>query len=305
MGKIAESVVDLIGWTPLLHLKHITPPEGANIYAKLEYLNPGASVKDRTALGMIQAAEHDGELRPGSTIIEPTAGNTGIALALVGVSRGYRVILVVPEGYSQEKMKVMEVLGGELVVTPQDKGMKFAIERAYELADSIEDSFVPQQFANPANPNFHEQTTGQEILEQLDAPVDAITIGCGTAGTFTGVARAVKKRYPFAYCVAVETEGSVLGGGPPGPHKVEGIGTSFVPENFDRSVCDEVLAVHDHDAFATVKLLARREAVLCGGSGGANVFAAMELSRRLGAGKNVVTVLPDGAERYASTGIFD
>ncbi len=303
--KIAESVVDLIGWTPLLHLRQIAPPDGADIYGKLEYLSPGASVKDRAALGMILAAEREGKLGPGSTIIEPTAGNTGIGLALVGVSRGYKVILVVPEGYSIEKLKVMRALGGELVLTPKEKGMLFAIEKARELEKKIENSYVPQQFANPANPDFHEQTTGREILEQLDAPVHALAIGCGTAGTFTGVARAVKKRYPEVYCVAVETQGSVLGGGPPGPHRVEGIGTWFVPENFDRSICDEVMTVRDEEAFSTVKRLAREEAVLTGGSGGANAFAAIELSRRLGIGKNVVTVFPDGAERYTSKGIFD
>jgi cysteine synthase A len=297
--------VDLIGWTPLLHLKHIAPPTGAEIYGKLEYLSPGASIKDRAALGMILAAEREGKLQPGSTIIEPTAGNTGIGLALVGVTRGYRIILVVPEGYSVEKLKVMQALGGELVLTPHDAGMAFAIRKAFELASQIENSYVPQQFANPANPNFHEQTTGREILEQLDAPVHAVAIGCGTAGTFTGVARAVKKRFPHAYCVAVESEGSVLGGGPPGPHRVEGIGTSFIPENFDPSVCDEVMMVKDDDAFAMVKRLAREEAVLTGGSGGANAFAALELSARLGPGMNVVTLFPDSAERYTSKGIFD
>jgi cysteine synthase len=277
----------------------------ARVYSKLEYLNPGGSVKDRAALGLILDAEQKQQIRPGSTIIEPTAGNTGVGLALIGRARGYRVILCVPEGYSREKMIVTEALGGEIVYTPRDAGMQGAIQKAHELAAQIPDSFSPQQFENPANPRFHYETTAREIDEQLGGKVDAIAIGCGSAGTFTGIARFFKERNSAVRCFAVETEGSVLGGGKPGPHRVEGIGTSFIPGNFDPEVCEEVIKVTDEDAFKMVKMLAKEEGVLCGSSSGANAFAAFEIARRLGKGYNVVTVFPDGAERYMSKGIFD
>jgi cysteine synthase A len=301
----AESIVELIGKTPLLHLKRLQSSGSANVYAKLEYLNPGGSVKDRAALGLILDAEQRGQLKPNSTIIEPTAGNTGIGLALIGRARGYRVILCVPEGYSREKMIVTEALGGEIVYTPRDAGMQGAIQKAHELAAQIPNSFSPQQFENPANPRYHYETTAREVDEQLNGRVDAIVIGCGSSGTFTGIARFFKERNPAVYCVAVETEGSILGGGPPGPHRVEGIGASFIPANFDREVCDEIVKVTDENAFQMVKILAREEGVLCGSSSGANAFAAFETARRLGEGRNVVTVFADGAERYMSKGIFE
>lgn len=303
---IAESILDLIGRTPLLHLKRIQAQEqSGNVYAKLEYLNPGGSIKDRAAMGLILDAERRGLIKPGSTVIEPTAGNTGIGLALICRARGYRVILCVPEGYSREKMIVTGALGGEIVYTPQSEGMQGAINRAHELAAEIPDSFIPQQFENPANPHYHYLTTAAEIDEALAGKVDAVVIGCGSSGTFTGIARYFKERNPNVIAVAVETQGSVLGGGQIGPHKVEGIGTSFIPGNFDREVCDEILMVTDDDAFAMVKRLAREEGVLCGGSAGANAFAAFQIARRLGKDKNVVTVFADGAERYMSKGIFD
>ena len=202
--RVTEQIIDLVGRTPLLHLARFARPPLASVYAKLEYFNPGGSVKDRAALGMILDAEARGLLKPGATIIEPTAGNTGIGLALIGAARGYRVILCVPEGYSREKMKVMEALGGEIEYVSKEAGMQGAIERAQELARQIPNSFIPQQFANPANPNFHEQTTAQEIIEQLEGQIDAVVLGAGTAGTFTGVARAVKKINPRALCVLVE-----------------------------------------------------------------------------------------------------
>jgi cysteine synthase A len=301
----AESIIDLIGKTPLLHLKRLQQSGMANVYAKLEYLNPGGSVKDRAAMGLVLDAEQQGLLKPGSTIIEPTAGNTGIGLALIGRARGYRVILCVPEGYSREKMIVTEALGGEIVYTPRDAGMQGAIQKARDLSAQIENSFSPQQFENPANPRYHYETTAREIDEQLQGRVDAIVIGCGSSGTFTGIARFFKERNPSVRCVAVETEGSVLGGGKPGPHRVEGIGTSFIPANFDREVCDEIIKVTDEEAFQLVKLLAREEGVLCGSSSGANAVAAFETARRLGPGRNVVTVFADGAERYMSKGIFE
>ncbi|MBD0372298.1 MAG: cysteine synthase family protein [Pyrinomonadaceae bacterium] len=303
---ITENIIELVGNTPLLHLARFARPPLADIYAKLEYMNPGGSVKDRAALGMILDAEERGLLRPGSTIIEPTAGNTGIGLALIGVARGYRVVLCVPEGYSREKMKVMEALGGEIEYVTKAQGMKGAIERAQALSAEIKDSFIPQQFENPSNPCFHEQTTGQEIIEQMEGRIDAIVIGAGTAGTFTGIARAVRKINPQALCILVEPQGSIIGGGPPGTHKVEGIGQSqFIPKNCDLDLADEVMMIKDDEAFATVRVLAETEGVLGGGSSGAAAAAARRIAERLGPGKRIVTLFPDGAERYMSQGIFD
>jgi cysteine synthase A len=303
---ITENIIELVGNTPLLHLARFARPPLADIYAKLEYMNPGGSVKDRAALGMILDAEERGVLHPGSTIIEPTAGNTGIGLALVGVARGYRVILCVPEGYSREKMKVMEALGGEIEYVTKAEGMQGAIQRAQALSAEIKDSFIPQQFENPSNPCYHEETTAQEIIEQMEGSIDAIVIGAGTAGTFTGIARAVKKVNPQAHCVLVEPQGSIIGGGQPGSHKVEGIGQSqFIPKNCDLELADEVMMIKDDEAFATVRVLAETEGVLGGGSSGAAAAAARRVAERLGAGKRIVTLFPDGAERYMSQGIFD
>lgn len=301
-----ENIIELVGKTPLLHLSRFARPPLAEIYAKLEYMNPGGSVKDRAALGMILDAEARGRLSPGSTIIEPTAGNTGIGLALIGVRRGYRVILCVPEGYSREKMKLMEALGGEIEYVTKEEGMEGAIHRAEELAEKIPQSFVPQQFENPSNPCFHEQTTAREIIEQMEGRIDALVIGAGTAGTFTGVSRVVKRLNPEVFCVLVEPEGSIIGGGPPGDHDVEGIGQSqFIPKNCDLSIADEVMMIYDDEAFATVRKLAATEGVLAGGSSGAAAAAAYRVAERLGAGKRIVTLFPDGAERYMSQGIFD
>ncbi|HEV2705374.1 MAG TPA: cysteine synthase family protein [Pyrinomonadaceae bacterium] len=301
-----ENIIELVGRTPLLHLARFARPPLADVYAKLEYMNPGGSVKDRAALGMILDAERRGLLRPGSTIIEPTAGNTGIGLALVGVARGYRVILCVPEGYSHEKMKVMELLGGEIEYVSQEAGMQGAIDRARELARDIPGSFIPQQFENPANPCFHEQTTAQEIVEQMGGRIDAVVMGAGTAGTFTGVARTVKRLNPNALCVLVEPEGSILGGGEPGCYRLEGIGqTQFIPPNLDCECADETMQISDDEAFVTARRLAQTEGVLAGGSSGAAAAAARRVAERLGAGRRIVTLFPDGAERYISQGIFD
>jgi len=289
----------------MLRLTRLPPPNSAEVFVKLEYLNPGGSVKDRAAIGIIEHAEREGRLKPGGVIVEATAGNTGIGLALIGVNRGYQVALFVPENFSEEKVIIMRALGAEVVRTPDEEGMSGAIRRAQELADNTPGAFMAAQFENPANPDYHYQTTAQEIFEQMDGRIDAMTIGSGTAGTFTGVARYLKQRLPEVWMVAVETEGSVLGGGPPGPHKVEGIGASFIPKNFDGSVCDEILMVNDENAFNTVKALAAKEGVLSGSSGGANVFAAFEVAQRLGRGKRVVTIIPDSAERYLSKKIFE
>jgi cysteine synthase len=303
---VAESIIDLIGRTPLLHLSRFAAPPLGDVYAKLEWLNPGGSVKDRAALGMILDAEEQGRLKPGATIIEPTAGNTGIGLALVGVARGYRVILCVPRGFAVEKMQLIEALGAEIEYVPHEAGMKGAIERSWELSATIADSFVPQQFENSANPCFHEQTTAAEIIEQMDGRIDAVVIGAGTSGTFVGVSRAVRKVNANAVCVLVEPEGSIYGGKPPGPKKIEGIGQKdFIPKIYDSSLADEILMVTDEEVCSALKQLARREGLLGGWSSGAAAAASHKIAERLGAGKRIVTVFPDGAERYRSQGIFD
>jgi cysteine synthase A len=304
--RVAESILDLIGQTPLLHLSRFAAPPLAAVYAKLESFNPGGSVKDRAALGMILDAERRGLLKPGATIIEPTAGNTGIGLALVGIARGYRVILCVPHGFAAEKMKLIEALGGEIEYVPHDEGMKGAIERCHELSEQSDQCFIPQQFENQANPCFHELTTATEIIEQMEGNIDAVVIGAGTSGTFCGVARAVKKLNKDVLCVLVEPEGSIYGGNPPGPKKIEGIGqVDFIPGIYDPSLADEILMVSDDDVFEAIKRVARSEGLLIGWSSGAAATAAHQIAERLGSGKRVVTVFPDGAERYRSQGIFD
>lgn len=303
--RVADDITKLVGGTPILQLKRLVPANAADVFAKLEYLNPGGSVKDRAAIGIIRRAEEDGLLKPGGTIVEATAGNTGIGLALIGVNRGYKVVLFVPERFSEEKVMIMRALGAEVTRTPDAEGMQGAIKRANELVARAPDAFMAGQFENPANPEFHYETTAQEIFEQMEGRIDALVIGAGTAGTFTGVARFLKERLPDVLAYAVETQGSVLGGGPPGPHKVEGIGASFVPKNFDRSVCDGVIMVKDPDAFGMVKILAAQEGILGGSSAGANVFAALQIARELGPGKRIVTMIPDSAERYLSKKIFE
>src|SRR5438552_15614332 len=302
---IAENITELVGETPMLHLRRLVPDGAADVYAKLEYLSPGGSVKDRAAIGIIQRAEAEGKLKPGGTIVEATAGNTGIGLALIGVNSGYHVVVCVPERFSEEKVKIMRALGAEVIRTPDAEGMKGAIKKAREIAADIPGSFTALQFENPANPDFHYSTTAQEIFDQMEGRIDAVVIGIGTGGTFTGVARFMKEHLPKVYCVAVETQGSVLQGNPPGEHKVEGIGASFIPKTFDASVADEIIMVSDAHAFDIVAQLARTEGILGGSSAGANVFAALQVARKLGRGKRVVTVIPDLAERYMSKNIFE
>ena len=304
-GRVASSILDLVGDTPLLRLSRYAPEAGAEIHAKLEFLNPGGSTKDRAALGMIEAAEAKGLLEPGATIIEPTAGNTGVGLALIGISRGYRVILVVPEKFVGPKTAVMRVLGAEVVLTPTEKGIAFAIAKAREMAASMPGAYVPQQFENPANPDYHYRTTAAEIAGQLGKSPDAIVIGGGTGGTFTGLARYFKERNPKLRAVLVEPQGSVWGGGPAGPHKVEGIGNSFWPGTLDRSLVDEVRTISDDISFAAVRELARSEGLLVGGSSGSAAHASREVAGELGPGRTVVTLFPDGFERYLGKGIFE
>ena len=303
--RVADDITQLVGETPILQLRKLVSPGSAEVYAKLEYLNPGGSVKDRAAIGIIRRAEEQGLLKAGSMIVEATAGNTGIGLALIGVNRGYKVALFVPEKFSEEKVMIMRALGASVTRTPDAEGMAGAIRRAQELSASDRNAFMAAQFENPANPDYHYETTAPEIFEQMEGRIDALVIGAGTAGTFTGVARYMKERLPRVLAYAVETQGSVLGGGQPGAHKVEGIGTSFVPKNFDRSLCDGVIMVTDPEAFRMVKQLAAAEGVLSGSSGGANVFAALQVARKLGAGKRVLTMIPDSAERYLSKKIFE
>jgi len=302
---VADDITDLVGGTPVLRLKRLVPAGSADIFAKLEYLNPGGSVKDRAAIGIIRRAEQEGKLAPGGTIVEATAGNTGIGLALIGVNRGYKVKLFVPENFSQEKVTIMQALGAQVERTPDEEGMQGAIRRAKELVAGDRSAFMAGQFENMANPDYHYETTAVELFEQMGGKVDAVVLGCGTCGTFTGIARYMKEHVPEVLAVAVTTQGSVLGGGAPGPHKVEGIGNNFIPETFDPAVCDEVIAVTDEDAFATVNQLAAQEGVLAGSSGGAVVFAALQIAGRLGAGKRVATIIPDSAERYLSKKIFE
>jgi len=250
----------------MLRLKRLVPAGSAAIYAKLEFLNPGGSVKDRAAIGIIRKAEQDGKLAPRGTIVEATAGNTGIGLALIGVNRGYKVKLFVPEGFSQEKVIIMTALGAEVERTPDEEGMQGAIRRAKELVAGDPRAFMAGQFENPANPDYHYETTAVEMFEQMGGKLDAVVLGCGTCGTFTGVARYMKEHVPGVLAIAVTTQGSVLGGGEAGPHKVEGIGNNFVPETFDGAVCDEVIAVTDDDAFGGLE---RRSGGVCGSRSGA------------------------------------
>jgi len=304
-ARMASDITQLVGHTPMLRLGRLAPVGSADVYAKLEFLNPGGSVKDRAALGMILDAEARGLLKPGSTIVEATAGNTGVGLALIGVNRGYKVKLFVPEGFAEEKCILMRGFGADVVRTPETDGMKGAIAQANELAASIPGAFMAGQFTNQANPKFHHDTTAAEIWEQMEGRVDGFVGGVGTGGTFSGIAQFMKEMNPTIVTVAVETQGSILQGGPPGKHRVEGIGVSFIPDTFHREVCDRVMMVSDEHAFSMVKRLAAEEGVLGGSSAGAAIHAAVELARELGTGKRIATIIPDSAERYLSKKIFE
>lgn len=301
----AGNSLQQIGNTSLVCLSGLAGADSATVWGKLEGTNPGGSVKDRIALAMIEQAEADGLLVSGATIVEPTSGNTGIGLALVCAVKGYRLILTMPDTMSAERQRLFGAYGAKLELTPGNKGMRGAIERAEELAAS-EGAFMPQQFKNPANPAVHQATTGPEILAALDGQIDAFVAGVGTGGTLTGVGRALRAQQSSALLVAVEPEGSqVLAGGDPGPHRIQGIGAGFVPEVLDLELVDEIVAVNDLDAIETTRRLTREAGILSGVSSGANVFAALNVARRLGPGKNVVTIICDTGERYLSTGIFD
>lgn len=308
MSKIFTSADQLIGKTPLLELVHIEKAEGleAKVLGKLEYFNPAGSVKDRIAKAMIDDAEQKGLLKPGSVIIEPTSGNTGIGLASVAAARGYRIIIVMPETMSVERRQLMKAYGAELVLTDGTKGMKGAIAKADELAKEIPNSFIPGQFVNPANPAVHKATTGPEIWEDTDGKVDIFVAGVGTGGTVTGVGEYLKSRNPHVKVVAVEPAASpVLSKGVSGSHKIQGIGAGFVPDVLDTKVYDEIIPVENDDAFATGKLIGKKEGVLVGISSGAAVWAAIQLAKRPeNKGKTIVALLPDTGDRYLSTPLF-
>ena len=308
MSKIYTSADQLIGKTPLLELSHIEKAEKleAKLLAKLEYFNPAGSVKDRIAKAMIDDAEAKGALKPGAVIIEPTSGNTGIGLAAVAASKGYRIILTMPETMSVERRNLLKAYGAELVLTDGAKGMKGAIAKAEELAQQIEGGFIPSQFTNNANPTAHFNTTGPEIWEDTDGKVDIFVAGVGTGGTVSGVGKYLKSKNPNVKVVAVEPAGSpVLSKGVAGPHKIQGIGAGFVPETLDTKIYDEVITVENEDAFATGRTLARKEGLLVGISSGAAVYAASQLAKRPeNKGKNIVVLLPDTGDRYLSTPMF-
>ena len=308
MTKIAKSLTELIGNTPLLELSNYNRDEKlqAAVIAKLEYFNPGGSVKDRIGYAMIKDAEERGLIRPDSVIIEPSSGNTGIALAFVAATKGYRLILTMPETMSIERRNLLQALGAELVLTPGPEGMKGAIRKAEELAATLPHSYIPQQFNNPANPEIHRRTTAEEIWRDTGGGVDVFVAGVGTGGTVTGVGEILKKKKPGVRIIAVEPyESPVLSGGNPGPHQIQGIGAGFVPEVFDRSVIDEIIKVKGDEAYRTSRKLAKTEGLLVGISSGAAVFAATQIAKNPeNKGKNIIALLPDNGERYLSTDLF-
>ena len=305
--KIAENVLDLIGSTPLVKINMLNSNGCATIAAKLESFNPAGSIKDRPALNMIEDAEKKGLLTPGSVIIEPTSGNTGIGLAMVCAIKGYKMILTMPENMSLERQKLLKAYGAEIVLTEASKGMKGSIDKAMELREQFPDSFIPMQFNNPANPEIHEKTTAEEIWNDTDGKVDIVIAGVGTGGTITGIGRGLKKKNPNIQIVAIEPfRSQVLAGKPANSHAIQGIGANFVPRNFDRSVVDIIYPVGDIDAVETARKLATDEGILCGISSGAAMYAALEFAKmRDNEGKLIVVIIPDTGERYLSSVLFD
>lgn len=305
--RVANSITDLIGFTPLVKLNRVVNEDHADIYLKLEFFNPGSSVKDRIALSMIEAAEADGSLKPGDTIIEPTSGNTGIGLAMVAAAKGYRAVVVMPDTMSIERRNLLRAYGAELILTPGSEGMGGAIRKAEELAKENSSYFIPQQFKNAANPAIHRETTARELLEQAKeiGGVDAFISGVGTGGTITGVGQVLREHYPNVKIVAVEPAASpVLSGGKPGPHKIQGIGAGFVPDTLDTHIYDEIIKVENDDAFDAARRVARQEGILGGISTGAAIHAALQVAARLGKGKKVIAIAPSNGERYLSTPLY-
>jgi cysteine synthase len=303
--RVANNVLELIGQTPLVKLNRIVGKSDADIFLKLEFFNPGGSVKDRIALSMIEEAEKRGELKPGSTIVEPTSGNTGIGLAMVAAAKGYRAVLVMPDTMSLERRNLLKAYGAELVLTPGAEGMRGAIKKAEEILAENPDYFMPQQFNNPDNVKIHLETTALEVVEQAGGEIDAFVAGVGTGGTITGVGRVLKEKFPHVQVIAVEpTASPVLSGGSPGPHKIQGIGAGFVPQILDTDIYDEVIQIENEEAFEWARRLAREEGILVGISSGAATAAAIRVARRLGLGKKVIAVSPSNGERYLTTPLY-
>lgn len=301
-----SDVTQIIGRTPVVKLNRLTEPGSAEVYVKLEYFNPGGSIKDRAALNMILEAEKSGRLRPGMTIIEPTSGNMGIGLAMIGAVKGYRVVLVMPETMSEERRKLVSAFGAEIILTPGELGMSGSVALVKKMASQNPDFFVPQQFENPANPAVHEHTTANEILNSMGSKLDVFVSGVGTGGTITGVSRVLKRKIAGVMIVAVEPASSpMLSGGAPGPHKIQGIGANFIPGVLDRDLIDRVFPVTDEQAFETARRLAKEEGLLVGISSGAAVYAALEMAKQIGPEKRVLAIAPDTGERYLSTGLFE
>jgi len=304
MLKAVDSIIKLVGRTPIVKLNRVVDKDAADVYLKLEYFNPGSSVKDRIALAMIEDAEKKGLLKEGDTIIEPTSGNTGIGLAMIAAAKGYKAVLVMPETMSLERRNLLRAYGAELVLTPGSEGMKGAIRKAEELVKE-KGYFMPQQFENEANPEIHRLTTGPEIVEQMGDQLDAFVAGIGTGGTITGAGKVLKEKYPGIKIFAVEPKDSpVLSGGKPGPHKIQGIGAGFVPKVLDTGIYDEVIPVSTEEAFAAARKVAKNEGILGGISAGAAIHAALTVAKRLGSGKKVLAIVPDNGERYLSTPLY-
>ena len=304
-NKVYNNICELVGDTPTVRLNRIPQPGWSELLVKLEFFNPGGSVKDRIGLSMIEAAERNGQLKPGGTIVEPTSGNTGIGLAMVAAAKGYRVILTMPEDMSTERLNLLRAFGAEIFLTPRDQAMQGAIRKAEELIREHPGYFMPQQFQNAANPEAHRQTTAREILETVGTDLDALVVGIGTGGTVTGTGEVLKASMPDLKIHAVEpTESAVLSGGSSAPHRIQGIGAGFVPEILNRAVVDRVVTVKYDDAKVATRILAQKEGILCGVSSGAILHAAIELARDPGSGKRVLAILPDTGERYLSTELF-
>jgi len=304
MVRVANSIHELIGQTPIVKLNRLVDENSADVYLKLEFMNPGSSVKDRIALAMIEAAEKDGDLKPGDTIIEPTSGNTGIGLAMVAAAKGLKAVLVMPETMSMERRNLLRAYGAELVLTPGPEGMNGAIRKAEELAKE-HGYFMPQQFKNEANPEIHRLTTGKEIVEQMSDGLDAFISGIGTGGTISGAGAVIKEKFPEAKIIAVEpTDSPVLSGGKPGPHKIQGIGAGFIPDTLNTEIYDEVMTITNEEAFEYARRTAREEGILPGISSGAAIAAALKVAKQLGKGKKVLAILPSNGERYLSTPLY-
>ncbi|EOO22605.1 MULTISPECIES: cysteine synthase A [Bacillus] len=304
--KVCENVTELIGDTPVVRLSKFIPEGAADVYVKLEMFNPSRSVKDRAAYNLIHIAEEHGLIRPGDTIIEPTSGNTGIGLAMNAAAKGYKAILIMPDNMSKERINLLKAYGAEVVLTPAEQRMPGAIAKAIELQKEIQNSFIPQQFENPANPNIHRYTTALEIYEQMDGDLDAFVATAGTGGTITGTGETLKEKLPNLYIAVVEPKGSpVLSGGIPGPHKLVGTSPGFIPKNLNTEVYNEIIQIADEEALTTMRNLARQEGLLVGPSSGASVYAAIMIAKRLGAGKKVLCIAPDTGERYLSMGLFE